>query len=134
VSRSTPGKARGVTLPSMSMRARTLDVRELGAAGALAVGTVVLLPLVPGYDGVTCFLRTLTGVPCPLCGMSTSVQATVRGDFAGAVAANPAGPVLVALVVAALMARAPVVRVHPTVPYAALLAAWIYQLGRFDVL
>lgn len=52
-----------------------------------------------------CLVRAATGVPCPLCGMTTGVLATLDGRLADAVAANPAAPVLVLAVVIALVVR-----------------------------
>ncbi len=47
-----------------------------------------------------CSILANTGWPCPTCGFTTSVSATVQGDFLFALRAHPFGPVLVlALVV-----------------------------------
>lgn len=46
--------------------------------------------------GSACFFRQHTGIPCPTCGMSRSVVATLHGDLSTAVRANPAGPLWVA--------------------------------------
>lgn len=62
-----------------------------------------MLPLV-GWPR-RCLLRAATGVPCPFCGMTTGVLATVRGDLADAFAANPAAPILVLAVAVAVVSR-----------------------------
>lgn len=41
-----------------------------------------------------CSLRTLFGIPCPTCGMTTSFAHFVRADLADACRANPAGLVV----------------------------------------
>jgi hypothetical protein len=92
------------------------------------------LPLGPGYPGVPCLLRTFTGVPCPFCGMSTSVKETIRLQLRDAWAANPAGivAVVVAMILIALRpgrAKLPALLI-PT----ALAAMWIFQLFRFSIL
>jgi hypothetical protein len=123
---------------SAALRAWTgsvaLDVAELRVVGlALCVGALVL-PVVPFYPGVICPLRASTGIPCPLCGLTTSVRATLRLDVGEAVALNPGG--LAATVAAAglLLTR----RTRITVPAASLpiLIAWlwIFELFRFDLI
>ena len=100
-------------------------------------------PLLPDH-GVVCPLRRFTGVPCPLCGMTTGVVRTVHGRVADAFAANPAAPLLVLLVVAAWVAvllaraggprlRAPSASTLYRVAIVAVPAMWAYQLVRFDV-
>lgn len=39
--------------------------------------------------GVGCPIRTVTGVPCPGCGLSRALAAVLRLDFAAAFAQNP---------------------------------------------
>ena len=49
-----------------------------------------------------CVLRSLTGVPCPFCGMTTAMLALLHGDVGAALAANPGAPLL-AIVFAVLI-------------------------------
>ncbi|HUZ35544.1 MAG TPA: DUF2752 domain-containing protein [Streptosporangiaceae bacterium] len=75
------------------------------AAGAAAVGLVYpALMAHTGGQGLPCPLRTLTGVPCPFCGMTTATVAITHGDWRAAAAANP----LVYLIAALLVCTAPV--------------------------
>ena len=62
-------------------------VRDLRLAGVVAAGTAVVgsaLEL-----GTLCPLRRATGVPCPLCGLTSGVWAAAQGDLPAAVAAHP---------------------------------------------
>ena len=77
---------------------------------------------------MTCPLRAMTGVPCPLCGMTTSVVEAVQLDFGDSLAASPG-----ILFVAAAAAWRP--RPVPTWMVVAVLAAlWLFQLERFGLL
>jgi Protein of unknown function (DUF2752) len=95
-----------------------------------------------------CPLRTLTTVPCPLCGGTTAATALADGRVGDAFAANPLVPLLalaalatVALVVARAVGRAP----SPTpwgpaarrwalaVAVVAATASWGFQLQRLGV-
>ena len=70
-----------------------------------------------------------------MCGMSTSVQATVRGRFSDAVAANPVGLALVVLAVAVMLGlRIDPRRVPPWAAGVALTGMWVFQLFRFSIL
>jgi len=113
----------------------TFDVTDTrGAAIALLVAGSVL-PLLPGHAGLPCPLRTLSGVPCPLCGMTTSVEATLHGDLPRAFAANPAG-LLAVLVALVLLVRRPAGPLHA--PLAAVIlplaSLWFFELHRFGIL
>ena len=123
-----------------SARAR---LAGLGAAGAAAAYQAAL-----GGEGLwlPCPLRALTGIPCPLCGMTTAATALASGDPAAAMAANPFVLVLAGftLVMAALMAARlagwapgaaqwPASRRRQGYWVAAVLAvlSWAFQLHRF---
>ena len=103
------------------------DVR-IGAAVLLAGGAV--LQAVPEHATPACPLRALTGIPCPLCGMTTSVEATVHGDLADAFATNPAGPLFVAAAVAFLLARTRRLAIGRWWLVAVVAAIWAYELVR----
>jgi hypothetical protein len=99
--------------------------------------------------GLPCPLRTLTGIPCPACGMTTAATDLVAGDPAAALAANPFVLALaaLALVVPPLLSVRALGLVGPPVawsdtarrrvPWAVgllVFASWSYQLHRFGYL
>ena len=112
----------------------TLDGRDLRLAGEVMLSAVLLLPLVPGYPGIACPLRTLTGIPCPLCGMTTSVRATLHLDLSAALAANPGGIAAVAVAAALIALRPARVRIPSLLVPVALAGLWVCELMRFSVL
>jgi len=99
------------------------------------LAAAVVLPAVSAHPPLLCPLKTITGVPCPFCGMTTSVEATLHGHPGSALAANPAGPaaVLVALV---LLVRRPARPLHaPLVAVILpLVLLWLFELQRFGIL
>lgn len=111
-----------------------LDAREARPVAAAMLVAGALLPLAPEGTGIPCPLRTLSGVPCPLCGMTTSVEATMRLDVADAIAANPAGIGAVALALLVLARPSLVLRIPTVTACGALAAMWLFELWRFSVL
>jgi len=103
-----------------------------GSLVLLAAG--LALPLLDHPPSLPCPLRTLTGTPCPLCGMTTGVEETLHGHPLQAAAANPCAPVLVAAAVYALARRPAGVRIPGWLAALAVCAAWVFELGRFGVL
>ena len=81
-----------------------------------------------------CVLRAVTGVPCPLCGLSTSVEETVRLHLRSAVEGNPFGLVLVAVAVALLALRPRRLSLPLPALYLALCASWLFELHRFSII
>jgi hypothetical protein len=75
---------------------------RLGASILAAAALVVAphaLPLVARWTDATCLFRGLTGLPCPGCGITTSLLALARGDVQASWSANPAGVAVAALLV-----------------------------------
>jgi Protein of unknown function (DUF2752) len=112
----------------------SLDDADVRVGSALLLSAAAVRALLPGGHGIACPLRTLTGVPCPLCGMTTSVTDTVELDLKDAVAANPAGLLLVGLAVAVVAGPARRVAVRSGLVYFALAAMWLWELHRFAVI
>jgi uncharacterized protein DUF2752 len=129
---------------------RCFSVPErVGFAGLAAAPVAFVYPAVHRATGLglPCPLRTVTGVPCPMCGMTTAASSLAAGQLGGALAANPFVLCVVALVLCGLGVAA--VRVagllgpprewsaagRRRVTWAAGLtagASWLYQLHRFE--
>ena len=122
-------QASGVRAPSVVV------LSDLRVAAGLMLAAAAVRPASPVHLGVVCPLRSVTGVPCPLCGMTTSVTETVHLDLAAAAAATPAGiaAVLVAVAVLVLPPRTRV-RVPMAAVLAVLAAMWLWQLHRFALI
>jgi hypothetical protein len=77
---------------------RMARLRTAGVlAGLLGVGAVVnpIRPL--PFD--TCVLKSITGWPCPTCGLTRAVCSALHGDIAGSLAFHPAGLIVLASLV-----------------------------------
>jgi hypothetical protein len=116
------------------LRTIQLNGRALQLSSAFMAVAAVLLPLLPGHGVVLCPLRLTFGIPCPFCGMTTSVVATSRGRFSEAVAANPAGILAVVAAVAILLVRPQRVRIPIVVAAVTVGAMWAFELFRFNIL
>ena len=130
-----------------SWRPRSVP-EQLGVAGLGAAGAAVAYQVALGGQGLwlPCPLRTLTGIPCPLCGMTTAATGLASGDLGAAMAANPFVLLLAwfTLVMAVLMAAravglAPGAAQWPAswrrqsyrVAAVLVAASWVFQLHRF---
>lgn len=121
----------GPQLRTRVARVTRVDARELTWLGGAMLAVAAVLPLLPGHPGLACPLRALTGVPCPLCGMTTSVEATVHLRLDDALAANPAGVVAVVVAIVLVVRRPATVPVWLPAALLGLLAMWIFQFQRF---
>jgi MFS superfamily sulfate permease-like transporter len=81
-----------------------------------------------------CPLRFVTGIPCPMCGMTRGVTAAVHGNLGRAFELNPASIMLVLFAVVLLVT--PRVPKRLAVPLWAIVAAfavmWTFQLFKYS--
>ncbi|HET6214762.1 MAG TPA: DUF2752 domain-containing protein [Micromonosporaceae bacterium] len=131
------------------MGVRDYSVPERLTMIGLTAGAIAgVWPTVTRTTGVSvlCPLRTLTGIPCPFCGMTTAATALVAGELRTAVLANPFVLGLAALVLAVLpvLAARTVGLAGPPSPWpdgvrrrtqqalcVLAFVSWLYQLHRF---
>lgn len=119
----------------------------LFGAGAAMVGAAY--PAVVAHTslhGLPCPLRTITGVPCPFCGLTTATVALTHGEWGAAARTSPLAYLAAALVVGTapiLLARLAGM-IRPPRPWSAaarkrtrlivaviVAASWVFQLHRY---
>lgn len=96
------------------------------------LGAAVVRPELPVEVVPPCPLRAVTGIPCPMCGMTRGVTALVHGDLASAIVLNPASLVAVALALLLLLqwrTKRVVLPVWTIVAFLALM--WTWQLFKY---
>ncbi|SDT81172.1 DUF2752 domain-containing protein [Actinoplanes derwentensis] len=127
---------------------RLFSVPErIGGFGSLVAVAAAVWPALVDHTGAAlpCPLRTVTGIPCPGCGLTTAAVALVRGEFGAAIHANPLIFGLAAFTVAAfpLVALRAAGVLGPPRPWSSerrrqmgwiagllAVASWLYQLHR----
>ncbi len=110
-----------------------VDLKPLrfGAAAMLAIAAV--RPALPVPVGPPCPLRTLTGIPCPLCGMTRGVTALVHGHLSAAFSFNPGAFAAVAIAIVLLVAwRWQRVRIPVWAVFLFFALLWSYQLYKYS--
>lgn len=82
--------------PGRSDAADVVGWSAIGIAtvGAIAVGGQRLLGFGPG----ACAARSLLGIPCPVCGLSTAVVSLAQGDVFGALGDDVLGVAFIGLI------------------------------------
>lgn len=107
------------------------SARDLRIAAGAVVGAAALWPLLPVHPPLTCPLRATTGIPCPFCGMTRACVAAVQGDFGAALNFNPAGLLVVAFALVALVRPALITRIRTPMwlVIIAFGALWLWNVG-----
>jgi hypothetical protein len=117
-----------------------LDTRLLRKPAAAFLAGGLVLAHLPQAWGLPCPLRSLTGVPCPFCGVTTSVRDTLGGHARAGFGAAPVGLALIAVAVVLVLrlgpARIPDVTTRWLRPIVVLgvAAEWCFELHRFHVI
>jgi hypothetical protein len=109
-----------------------VDLRPLRVAAVALVPVAFVVSWLPVVVVPRCPLRSLTGVPCPLCGSTRGVIAAVHGHLGHALALNPAS--LLVLAFAAILVlgwRLERVRIPVWCVVAVFAALWCYQLFKY---
>jgi Protein of unknown function (DUF2752) len=121
-----------VTTPTAS-RPVELELKPLRFAGAAMLGIASLRPILPVTPGLPCPLRTVTGIPCPFCGMTRGVTSLVHGHVSAAFSYNPGAFLIVAMAVVLLIAwRWQRVRIPVWAVYLFFALLWAYQLFKYS--
>jgi hypothetical protein len=92
----------------------------------------LVLPLIPGYPGITCPLRSLTGIPCPFCGTTAAVGEAAHLNLVESLKTNPAPLLAVALAIVLFVIRPLRVRAPFVLVLAIPVGLWAWQLVRFS--
>jgi len=103
--------------------------RNIRLAMAGLAGAAVVYPYF--HPPMPCPLRSLTGIPCPLCGMSRACAAAAHGHILQSLAFNPAG-IVVMLFGAVLLFRPDLARRIRPPTWSLILvlgALWIWNIG-----
>src|SRR5580704_18325295 len=110
----------------------SVDLTQLRWIGAAMLGVAAVRPLLPVEVVPPCPLRTLTGVPCPLCGMTRGVTAAVHGQIGHALFLNPGSIAAVILAIVVLLAwRTERVTLRVWMVVAVLGLLWSWQLFKY---
>ena len=109
-----------------------VDLRPLRVGALALVPTAFILSWLPVDVVPRCPLRTLTGVPCPLCGSTRGVIAAVHGHLGHALELNPASLLVLALAAMLVLGwRIERVRIPVWIVVAVFAALWTYQLFKY---
>jgi hypothetical protein len=124
-------------------------ITMFGAAAAMAGAVYPMIVAHTGGQGIPCPLRTLTGVPCPFCGLTTATVAMTHGEWGFAARTSPLAYLAAALVVgtAPLLVARTTGRAGPPRRWSTtarkrtgwivaviVAASWVFQLHRFGFL
>jgi len=106
--------------------------RDLRIAAAGLVGAAAIWPILPLHPPLACPMRTLTGIPCPLCGMTRACVAAAHGHLGASLSFNPGGVVVMLLALTALLRPQLLIRTRASsvrLIGVALGVLWLWNVG-----
>ena len=105
--------------------------RDLRIAGGGLVAAAAVWPMLPLHPPLACPLRSLTGIPCPFCGMTRACVAAVHGHLGASLSFNPGGVLIVLLALTALLRPQLLVRARPPtwLVGVAFGVLWLWNIG-----
>jgi hypothetical protein len=108
-----------------------LHEREVRVAAGGMVAIAAVWPILPVHPPFACPLRSVTGIPCPFCGMTRAVVAAAHGHLGASLAFNPGGIFVLALAVVVIFRPASLARLQvPTGSLFSILALlWVWNIG-----
>jgi hypothetical protein len=110
-----------------------VDLRPIRLAGLALAPAALALAWLPVDPVPPCPLRTLTGIPCPLCGATRGVIAAVHGHLGHALELNPASLLVLALAAILVLGwRVERVRIPVWGIVAVFAVLWSYQLFKYS--
>ena len=125
------GSRRSRLVATMALPLGPLRWLVVGCIGLAAVGFVLPFSPIP-----PCPLLTITGVPCPLCGMTRSARAIMRLDLSSSLQFQPfgvvaflCGVIILALWVIPRTRAVSVIRIPVAVVVAVIAGSWIWNIA-----
>jgi hypothetical protein len=105
--------------------------RELRIGAAALVSAAAIWPALPLHPPLACPMRAITGIPCPVCGMTRACVAAVHGHLGASLTFNPAGVLVMLIAGIALIRPVWLVRAKPPLwlMIGALGALWLWNIG-----
>jgi hypothetical protein len=120
------------TAPRTTSKPLELDLKPLRAGAAAMLPLALVRPMLPVWPVPPCPLRSVTGIPCPFCGMTRGVTAIVHGNFSAAFGFNPGAFLVVAMAIVVLVAwRWQRVRIPMWAVFVFFAVLWAYQLFKY---
>jgi len=110
-----------------------LDLKPLRAGAVAMLPLAAIRPMLPIWSVPPCPLRSVTGIPCPFCGMTRGVTAIVHADFSAAFGFNPGAFLVVAMTIVLLVAwRWQRVKIPMWAVFLFFAVLWAYQLFKYS--
>ena len=105
--------------------------RDLRLAGLALIGAAGVWPALPVHPPLACPLRSITGIPCPLCGMTRACVAALHGHLGASLVFNPVGVLVVVAAVLAVLRPQVIsrIRIPMWTVVVALGVMWLWNVG-----